>query len=267
MTFNECAAHDAANTILEEYVIPSTLMAPIIEEALQSGGQSDELAAHDTHGGFRPAPPTEERTPMEEAFRWLDLGASVEDVYIDLLAPAARKLGDLWATDECDFVDVTMGVWRLQEVMRAVSMRSPPSPATAGRPRRALFCPIPGEAHSFGAQMIDEVFARAGWTSDVLLNPKRRDLLNYLSRYPVDLIGLTVTRDCPVSALKSLVKAIRNASLKSNLCVLIGGRMIDKNPSLSNDIGANGTARDARAALRLAETLVPPAPAITRALS
>ena len=45
-------------------------------------------------------------------------GMSVESVFIDLLAPTARHLGELWESDATDFANVTLGVGRLQLIMR-----------------------------------------------------------------------------------------------------------------------------------------------------
>lgn len=42
-------------------------------------------------------------------------GTPVDSMMVDLLAPAARLLGTYWEEDRCDFVAVTMGLWRLQE--------------------------------------------------------------------------------------------------------------------------------------------------------
>ncbi|MEO1729656.1 MAG: cobalamin B12-binding domain-containing protein [Pseudomonadota bacterium] len=192
--------------------------------------------------------------------RFLGQGGSVESAFVDLLAPAARHLGEMWEQDECDFVDVTMGLWRLQEVMREISLRSPPEPAPLRGLRSAVFCPVPGDTHSFGAQMIEEVFARAGWQSEVLVSPERRELLDHVARSPVDLVGLTVSSKTSVSALSSLVKSIKGVSLNPHTCVLVGGSVINQNPELVTEIGADGTGRDANSALETAERLVAAAP-------
>ncbi|MFX8024223.1 B12-binding domain-containing protein, partial [Acinetobacter baumannii] len=44
----------------------------------------------------------------------LDAGASQEQVFLDLLAPCARWMGELWEQDRFDFSQVTIGLWRLQ---------------------------------------------------------------------------------------------------------------------------------------------------------
>ena len=45
-------------------------------------------------------------------------GTSVDSVFLDLLAPTARHLGELWESDAVDFANVTLAVGRLQMVMR-----------------------------------------------------------------------------------------------------------------------------------------------------
>ena len=183
-------------------------------------------------------------------------GHDVQAIFLDLLAPAAHKLGALWEEDECDFVEVTMGLWRLQEVMREIASRSPPVERSLGAPARSLFSPMPGDQHGFGAFMIDEVFARAGWESEALIDPQRRELLSVLSRKSFDLVGLTITTDSPSSALQSLIRAIRTVSANPAIRILVGGRMVNSNPGLAEEVGADGTANDAFAALELAERMV-----------
>jgi hypothetical protein len=37
-------------------------------------------------------------------------GATAHELCLDLLAPAARRLGEMWNTDCCDFTDVTIAL-------------------------------------------------------------------------------------------------------------------------------------------------------------
>ncbi|MEO0590169.1 MAG: cobalamin B12-binding domain-containing protein [Pseudomonadota bacterium] len=259
--FNSCATQDPVNSVLESDIIPRLLMAHMIDGSIRPLEEDSVIDAEDTQRFATLPLRLEAPSLLEEVDRFLEQGVSVEEVYLELLAPAARRLGEMWDADECDFVDVTMGLWRLQEVMREISQRFPPRGTQTDAPRSALFCPIPGDTHCFGAQMIEEVFARAGWQTDVLLKPERRELLDYLSRTPVDLVGLTVSCDCPAAALSSLIKGIRGVAMNPHLTVLVGGHMINANPGLVAEIGADGTGADARAALEVSERLVAAAPA------
>lgn len=162
----------------------------------------------------------------------------------------------MWERDECDFLDVTMGLWRLQEVMREVAARSPVDLVGMATPCSALFSPMPGDHHNFGTLMLDEVFARSGWRSEALVKPERRELLDRLARQSFDLLGLTLARDCPSAALSNLIRAVRNVSANPHIIVLVGGRMINENPGMAMEVGADGTGADALAALELANSLV-----------
>ncbi len=44
-------------------------------------------------------------------------GHFLDTLFVHLLEPTARHLGDLWIQDKCDFIDVTVGVARLQELL------------------------------------------------------------------------------------------------------------------------------------------------------
>ena len=248
--------HDSVNTIIESEIIPRLLMAHSATDArsrprLPRGITPDEAAR------FAELPlRLEAASLLEEVDAFIAKGASVETICLDLLAPAARKLGEMWESDECDFLDVTMGLWRLQEVMREVAARAPVEHERFDVPRSALFSPMPGDNHNFGTLMIDEVFARAGWRSEALVKPERRELLDRLARQPFDLLGLTLARDCPSAALGNLIRAVRNVSANPHIIVLVGGRMINANPGIAMEVGADGTGADALAALELANGLV-----------
>ncbi|MBH5321974.1 cobalamin B12-binding domain-containing protein [Aurantiacibacter sediminis] len=193
---------------------------------------------------------------MVEIDAFLKRGVPVESVYIDLLGESARTLGEYWSADECDFVDVTMGLWRLQEVMREVSSRFPVEHRERPYRPSALFSSVPGDQHSFGALMVEEIFARAGWDSEALIEPQRGEMLQLLAERSFDLVGLTVSNDCPSGQLANLVSAIRSVSRCGTVKIIVGGRAINTNPDLVDLVGADGTAADACSALVLAERIV-----------
>jgi hypothetical protein len=47
-------------------------------------------------------------------------GTPPERICVDLLAPTARRLGELWEQDACDFAQLTAGLRRLQSLLRQV---------------------------------------------------------------------------------------------------------------------------------------------------
>jgi methanogenic corrinoid protein MtbC1 len=248
--------HDSVNALIEQEIIPRLLMAHTAAPARSKLRRSRPIAAEDASAFAMLPLRLEAASLLEEVDAFIAEGTSVETICLDLLAPAARMLGEMWERDECDFLDVTMGLWRLQEVMREIAARSPADLAILKVPHSALFSPMPGDQHNFGTLMIEEVFSRAGWQSEALVRPERRDLLDRLGQRPFDLVGLTLARDWPSAAVANLIKAMRNASANPHITVLIGGRMINENPGLVDEVGADGTGADALAALEVAGALM-----------
>jgi MerR family transcriptional regulator, light-induced transcriptional regulator len=262
---NDTAA--SIDAVIESEIIPRLLMAHTTGLSDLNGQRGGTPINRDDINHFVTLPlRVEAASLLDEVDALIDKGVSVESICIDLLAPAARHLGEMWSRDECDFIDVTMGLWRLQEVMREISSRSPAATRGVHLQRSALFSPMPGDDHNFGTMMIEEVFARAGWQSEALMQPERRELLDRLAATPFDLVGLTLTRDCPSDALGNLIKAIRGVSSNPHVSVIVGGRVINENPAIVHEVGADGTGADALSALEIAEQLVLAAPLRAQAL-
>lgn len=225
--------------------------------AENSAGPANAITAEDVEKFSLLSTTSDARELLDFVDKCLANGSSVDSIYVDLLAPTARRLGEYWESDERDFVDVTMGLWRIQEILRELTLRIPP-PALAGFGQRsALFSTMPGEQHSFGTLMIAECFYRAGWDADIMIEPSQSELIGKFAGRHYDLIGLTVSLDCPKATLSGLVKAIRSVSSNPETRIMMGGRVINDDPGLIEVCGADATASDAPSAVKLADDLVP----------
>jgi methanogenic corrinoid protein MtbC1 len=186
----------------------------------------------------------------------LDRGVSVDTIYLDLLAPAARTLGEYWEADRCDFVDVTMGLWRLQHLVHELGQRVPRE-AIASRPdRRGYFTVYPGDQHSFGVVMIEDFFRRAGWETSSSPTSTLPEILDLVATEWLELIGLTVSFEAHIDTLPATIAALRNKSKNPALLVMVGGRIFTEQPGLAARVGADGTAPDGKQAVLSAEKLL-----------
>lgn len=183
-------------------------------------------------------------------------GVAMDVLMVDLIAPAARRLGEFWADDRCDFVDVTMGLWRLQEVVHEVAAREPGELSSKSGGYRALFASMPGDQHYLGTIVIDELFSREGWLTDRITGKETSDILRRVTDSWFDMVGLTINCDCNIENLTSIIIAIRSVSRNSRVCIMLGGGLLSANPELAVKSGADGTARDAKLALKVALELV-----------
>jgi methanogenic corrinoid protein MtbC1 len=183
-------------------------------------------------------------------------GASLERLYLDLLAPAARRLGQLWVEDLCSFADVTMALARLQHVVREMSPAFVADGRVADARRRIALLPMPGEQHTFGLVMVTEFFHRAGW--DVWTEPAttEAELLDLVGQEWFAVIGLSVGCDALVPRLPAFIRTLRRTSFNPEIGVMVGGRPFSENPDLARLVGADATAADGRQATLQAETLL-----------
>ena len=184
----------------------------------------------------------------------LERGFAIDAILVDVLAPVARRLGKMWEDDDCDFVDVTLALWRLQEVVRDLSART--VPLRTETEYTALFVPFPGEQHSLGTVMVEDVFRRNGWDTTLLLDAERAEIIDAVARRSYDLVGLTVSCDDHRGSIAALVSALRAVSRNPRLCIMLGGRVPAAEPDLITKVGADCTAPDAQQAVAVAARLV-----------
>lgn len=181
-------------------------------------------------------------------------GVPVDEICLQLLAPAARELGRMWDDDECSFSDVTVGVGRLQRLMRALGPALCTAEAAPAVVRRVLLVAAPGEAHTFGLSMVSEFFRRAGW--DVAGLGERQQAGDVLGREWFDLIGVSVGVASRMDWLRSAIGGWRGASRNPDLLVMVGGPAVVLLGEAARAAGADAVAADGRHAPVLAEQLL-----------
>lgn len=184
-------------------------------------------------------------------------GVALEVLYLELLAPAARRLGAMWEDDLCDFTQVTLGLWRLQQVVYDMSPSFHASHVRSPHRRRAMLVPVPGSQHTFGILMVAEFFRRSGW--DVWGEPTASgvELVHTARSEWFDMIGLSLGTEVHVSRVASVILALRKASMNPGVVVMIGGPVVSLRPELVALVGADATAADAAQAVSRAESLTP----------
>jgi methanogenic corrinoid protein MtbC1 len=176
-------------------------------------------------------------------------GMPAEDICLDLLAPAARLLGQWWEDDVCDFATVTLGVLHLRRIREAMVPRlmQDALPLRPGAPS-ILLAPVPGEQHIFGLEMVADFFRRAGWHALVVPVRSIVDLTGLLRREHVDMLGLTSGASERMDMVATTIRKTRQAARNRNMGVMVGGPAFTLNPGQAPLVGADAMAADARAA-------------------
>jgi MerR family transcriptional regulator, light-induced transcriptional regulator len=183
-------------------------------------------------------------------------GVSVETIFLELLGPAARRLGEMWTDDRCDFSTVTVGLGRIQRVLRELSPAFGSEVAAPPNGRRLFLTQPDDEQHSLGLCMVAEFFRRSGWAVDGGLAGSGIDPVAAVQRDWYDVVGFSVGSDKRTEWVTARVAALRRASRNSAVAVLVGGPLFTVHPEWGSRVGADATVTDGRAAPDVAESLL-----------
>ncbi len=189
-------------------------------------------------------------------------GAPLEAIYLNLLAPAARRLGDLWNADLCEFTDVTVALGRMQALLRGLSadMKLPRSTTCSGR--RVLFIPAPGEQHTFGLAMVCDFFRAGGWDVWTEAPASADTVVAMVQERWFDVVGFSMGHDRGIAPTVELIRSIRKASHNRAVKVLVGGPLLIDRPQIATLVDADGMAVDAVQAMLVAEEMVGARPVV-----
>lgn len=180
-------------------------------------------------------------------------GLSMETLFVELLEPTARCLGEMWDRDECDFIDVTLGVGRLQQLL-AVFNDTHVVPELDSR-RQVLMAMTPGNQHSFGVKMVTKFLLAAAWQVETDLSGSAEEIFGAVREKWFAVAGLTAGSDGQLDSLSSTISAIRKHSRNREIGIMVGGPMFTANPELAHKVGADATARDAPSAVLVTQKL------------
>lgn len=167
-------------------------------------------------------------------------GGDPVDVFLDVLSPAAKKLGRFWEHDLCTFTDVTVGLIRLQSILRhyeIASERNYRQPTTEAP--SALLATLESDQHMFGLLMVSDLFRRDGWQVSCEPAAPTSTLIDAVTKTKIDVLGLSLATAVDVPDLKRDITKIRDASANQSLQIVIGGSLVLDKPDFAKSIGAD----------------------------
>jgi len=182
-------------------------------------------------------------------------GATLEMICLDLLAPAAREFGILWDQDECDFMQVTVGLCRLHQLLRHMSPEFANFDLDEAQrsDRRVLLATCPGEQHTFGIALVAQFLRRAGWDVWHEFLSTRAEIIEVCSQHWFSVVGLSVATDMHIDDLTDTIRLIRASSRNRAVGVMVGGPLLVDRPEMATIVGADATAADGPQAVLRAE--------------
>lgn len=183
-------------------------------------------------------------------------GAELDALCLGLFGPVANRLGTLWRDDRCDFTTVTVALGRLHRLMRELSAMFDTARPRIARPPRALLAQPADEQHLFGLAMVAEFLRRDGWDVIGGVGAAVPDAGGRVRDEWVDVVGFSIGGDERLDWLRENILRVRAMSCNEHVRILVGGPVFVTHPEWAAEVGADGTARDASAAVDLANELV-----------
>ena len=247
--------NDKLSKIIGEHVLPQLVALHVPADApapapvpamVQRSSEIAELA--------RLLMGPENEDALDLVMKLKDGGVSLDDLHAELLEPTARLLGDLWNEDKADFVDVTIGVSRLQRLVHVFEgLEQVPDFDVK---RRVLLAAAPGEQHSLGSTIVQKFLRAGGWHVWSCASPDINEPAEIAAREWFAVVGFSVGSDTHVQSLKDAISRVRARSLNRKVGIMIGGSAVSRAPELVGMVGADGTAANGPAAVVLAKKLL-----------
>ena len=182
-------------------------------------------------------------------------GVSMRTVFMDLLVPAARRMGERWCDDTSDFVAVTVAVGLLQRMVQRYSAPFCAEGVPLGRGHRILMAQPDDETHSFGLSLVGEFFRRDGWDVVVARAGTGLEPVQCVRTETFDAVGLSVGSQLNLPWLRDRIARIRRESCNPSIVVMVGGPLFADQPERALEIGADLSSPADQAPARVLECL------------
>jgi len=243
--------HEKIGAILRSEIVPRLLL---IHHEIRKTGDAAPYGQAEIEEFGRLAMKPDSALANAYFLKMRERGHSIDSLFVDFLAPTARHLGELWEQDRVDFIDVTLGVARLHELLEMFGLAE--EIVGDDLRHRAILIAPPGEKHLFGIEMVAKFFRAAGWTVTLEIEQSQERTLRAVADEWVGCVGLTLSSDLHIPALARTIDLIRRHSLNPGVGVIVGGPAFGRDPELVAQVGADAAANDAPTAVILAKKLL-----------
>jgi len=182
-----------------------------------------------------------------QAYR--DRGVPLETIYLNLLVPTARHLRHLWMNDEWGFAEVTLALWRLQQLLRDFSPAFCADAVFKSTGLRALLTPAPGEKHDighmmFGLVLAGEFFRRDGWDTWIEPDPASAEFIETIRTQWFDVVEFFAGGDKKLDDLATNIRTVRRESINRDIGVMVCGPAFTERPELVLLVGGDAVVSD-----------------------
>lgn len=158
----------------------------------------------------------------------------IAEVYIP---EVARQLGEMWCDDSIGFAGVTVGVARLQGLLRELGPEWRAD--TSGTAKGPTMLVVVGAdvSHTLGATVLTGQLRRRGISVRLMVGARAEDIGPLLRQLHFDAVMISAAQGESVEALRKLVAAVKQTATRPTP-VIVGGTISGEGPRQASDLAA-----------------------------
>lgn len=173
--------------------------------------------------------------------------AALADIYIPI---AARRMGEAWHEDEMSWLEVSIGVGRLQSLLREIGTAWAADQAgDAGHGTILMIIPD-REQHTLGPMVAMGQMRRYGVSVCLRIAPSAEELRGLITSRAFDGVMISVATIDKLESVRKTVKFLKTLTTK-RLPVIVGGAVMYKIEDAATCTGADFSSNDIGAALEV----------------
>ncbi len=181
----------------------------------------------------------------------LDAGENAKSIVENRLVPGMAIIGERFKKNEIFVPEMLVAARAMKEALKILE---PQLVAAGVKPEyTAIIGTVEGDLHDIGKNLVAMMWKGANMeVVDLGVNVTAAKFVEAVAQHKPNLIGLSALLTTTMPAMRSTVKAIRDAG--AQVKIVIGGAPITE--EFAKEIGADGYSRDAGSAVDAAMTLL-----------
>jgi 5-methyltetrahydrofolate--homocysteine methyltransferase len=184
----------------------------------------------------------------------LSIGMKPTTLLFETLIPALKEVGRRFETGEYFVPEMLVAAKATQQALTI--LRPALSVAGMAPSGAVMMMTVKGDLHDIGKNLCNIMFEGAGFrVIDLGVNVPPEKMIAAIRQHQPDVVGFSALLTTTMPMFKTNLDALVKAGLRDQVKVIVGGAPVTQ--GYADQIGADGYAADAGAAVRLVQRLLP----------
>lgn len=179
-------------------------------------------------------------------------GLSVKDIFLKILEPSQKKVGELWQSNQITVADehyVTAITQLIMSELYPYIFNDMPTKD------KVLSMAIEGELHELGIRMVADFFTLDGWDSNYFgASTPMMSIVNSVQEFKPRIVIISATLTKNISLVKETIEKIR--AIDNEVTIFVGGMAFNINNNLVDKVGADYYSKSAEEAIKIANKII-----------